>query len=342
MLDNLSSSVVTITGGTGSFGSTMARNLLNDGVSEVRIFSRDENKQDLMRNEFKDERLRFFIGDVRDPLSVENAIRGSDYVFHAAALKQVPSCEFFPMQAAATNVSGSSNVIEASFKTGVKTIVCLSTDKAVYPINAMGMTKALMEKVAQSYARSYTQSGTKIAITRYGNVMMSRGSVIPLFINQIRAGLTVTVTDPTMTRFLMSLQDSVDLVKYAFTNANSGDLFVKKAPGCTVETLIDAIAKIEGKKGKIEIQRIGVRHGEKHAEALLASEERSRSEDLGTYFKVPLDTRSLDYQIYFEKGQSVADYVDPYTSSNTSQLNVDQVAQLILDLPEYKSLGSVV
>lgn len=342
MLDNLSSSVVTITGGTGSFGSTMARNLLNDGVSEVRIFSRDENKQDLMRNEFKDERLRFFIGDVRDPLSVENAIRGSDYVFHAAALKQVPSCEFFPMQAAATNVSGSSNVIEASFKTGVKTIVCLSTDKAVYPINAMGMTKALMEKVAQSYARSYTQSGTKIAITRYGNVMMSRGSVIPLFINQIRTGLTVTVTDPTMTRFLMSLQDSVDLVKYAFTNANSGDLFVKKAPGCTVETLIEAIAKIEGKKGKIEIQRIGVRHGEKHAEALLASEERSRSEDLGTYFKVPLDTRSLDYQIYFEKGQSVADYVDPYTSSNTSQLNVDQVAQLILDLPEYKALGSVV
>jgi UDP-N-acetylglucosamine 4,6-dehydratase/5-epimerase len=342
MLDNLSSSVVTITGGTGSFGSTMARNLLNDGVSEVRVFSRDENKQDLMRNEFKDERLRFFIGDVRDSLSVENAIRGSDYVFHAAALKQVPSCEFFPMQAAATNVTGSSNVIEASFKTGVKTIVCLSTDKAVYPINAMGMTKALMEKVAQSYARSYTQSGTKIAITRYGNVMMSRGSVIPLFINQIRAGLTVTVTDPTMTRFLMSLQDSVDLVKFAFTNSNSGDLFVKKAPGCTVETLIEAIAKIEGKKGKVEIQRIGVRHGEKHAEALLASEERSRSEDLGTYFKVPLDTRSLDYQIYFEKGQSVAEYVDPYTSSNTSQLNVDQVAQLILDLPEYKSLGSVV
>jgi UDP-N-acetylglucosamine 4,6-dehydratase len=342
MLDNLSSSVVTITGGTGSFGSTMARNLLNDGVSEVRIFSRDENKQDLMRNEFKDERLRFFIGDVRDPLSVENAIRGSDYVFHAAALKQVPSCEFFPMQAAATNVSGSSNVIEASFKTGVKTIVCLSTDKAVYPINAMGMTKALMEKVAQSYARSYTQSGTKIAITRYGNVMMSRGSVIPLFINQIRAGLTVTVTDPTMTRFLMSLQDSVDLVKYAFTNSNSGDLFVKKAPGCTVETLIEAIASIEGKKGKIKIQRIGVRHGEKHAEALLASEERSRSEDLGTYFKVPLDTRSLDYQIYFEKGQSVADYLDAYTSSNTSQLSVDQVAHLIVDLPEYKSLGSVV
>lgn len=341
MLGNLSSSVVTITGGTGSFGSTMARNLLNDGVSEVRIFSRDENKQDLMRNEFKDERLRFFIGDVRDSLSVENAIRGSDYVFHAAALKQVPSCEFFPMQAAATNISGSSNVIEASFKTGVKTIVCLSTDKAVYPINAMGMTKALMEKVAQSYARSYTQYGTKIAITRYGNVMMSRGSVIPLFINQIRAGLTVTVTDPTMTRFLMSLQDSVDLVKYAFTNSNSGDLFVKKAPGCTVETLIEAIAKIEGKKGKIEIQRIGVRHGEKHAEALLASEERSRSEDLGTYFKVPLDTRSLDYQIYFEKGQSVAEYVDPYTSSNTAQLKVDQVAQLIIDLPEYKSLGSV-
>jgi UDP-N-acetylglucosamine 4,6-dehydratase/5-epimerase len=342
MLDMLPSSVVTITGGTGSFGRTMARNLLNDGVSEVRIFSRDENKQDMMRNEFKDERLRFFIGDVRDPLSVENVIRGSDYVFHAAALKQVPSCEFFPMQAAATNVSGSSNVMEASFRTGVKTIVCLSTDKAVYPINAMGMTKALMEKVAQSYARSYTQSGTKIAITRYGNVMMSRGSVIPLFINQIRAGLTVTVTDPSMTRFLMSLQDSVDLVKYAFVNADSGDLFVKKAPGCSVETLIEAIAKIEGKKGKIDIRRIGVRHGEKHAEALLASEERSRSEDLGSYFKVPLDTRSLDYQIYFEKGQSVADYMGPYTSSNTSQLDVDQVAQLISDLPEYKSLDRAV
>ena len=337
---NLSSAVVTITGGTGSFGSTMARRLLQDGVSEIRIFSRDENKQDAMRNEIKDERLRFFIGDVRDSLSVESAIRGSDYVFHAAALKQVPSCEFFPLQAAATNVTGSSNVIEASFKANVKTIVCLSTDKAVYPINAMGMTKALMEKVAQSYARSYTGSDTKIAITRYGNVMMSRGSVIPLFINQIRAGLPVTVTNPTMTRFLMSLDDSVELVKYAFTNANSGDLFVKKAPGCTVETLIKGIAIIEGKSSDVAIQSIGVRHGEKHAESLLGSEERTRSIDLGGYFQVPLDARSLDYHIYFDKGQEMLSEVEPYTSSNTQQLNAEEVAQLISKLPEYEMLRS--
>jgi len=338
LANTLASSIITITGGTGSFGSTMALRLLDEGVSEVRIFSRDENKQDTMRNKMKDDRLRFFIGDVRDPLSVENAVRGSDFVFHAAALKQVPSCEFFPMQAVATNLVGSSNVLEASFKNNVKSVVCLSTDKAVYPINAMGMTKALMEKVAQSFARNYSGAETKVAITRYGNVMMSRGSVIPLFIKQIRSGSSITVTDPTMTRFLMSLDDSVELVKFAFTNANSGDLFVKKAPGCTVETLIQGIAIVEGKSPDVSIQNIGVRHGEKHSESLLGSEERSRSNDLGDYFQVPLDARSLDYQIYFDKGVELLSNVEPYTSSNTHQLNAEEVAQLIFKLPEYEKL----
>jgi len=336
---DLSSSIITITGGTGSFGSTMARRLLDENVSEVRVFSRDENKQDQMRNEIRDERLKFFIGDVRDYRSVENAINGSNFVFHAAALKQVPSCEFFPMQAVATNVEGSSNVIEASIKSGVSTVVCLSTDKAVYPINAMGMSKALMEKVAQSYSRGGSQSQTKIAITRYGNVMMSRGSVIPLFVKQIRRDEPVTVTDPTMTRFLMSLNDSVDLVNYAFNNSEPGDLFIKKAPGCTVEALIQGIALLENRTHTLKIKNIGVRHGEKHAESLLSSEERAKSIDLGDFFKVPVDSRSLDYQIYFEKGQQ-QDALDSeaYTSSNTMQLNPVQIAELIGALPEYKNL----
>lgn len=337
---NLSSAVVTITGGTGSFGSTMAQRLLKDGVAEVRIFSRDENKQDQMRNEIRDERLKFFIGDVRDYRSVENAINGSDFVFHAAALKQVPSCEFFPMQAVATNVEGSSNVIEASIKASVSTVVCLSTDKAVYPINAMGMSKALMEKVAQSYSRGNSKSQTKIAITRYGNVMMSRGSVIPLFIKQIRNGEPITVTDPSMTRFLMSLSESVDLVNYAFNNAQPGDLFIKKAPGCTVETLIKGIALLENRSHDYAIKNIGVRHGEKHAESLLSAEERAKCLDLGDFFKVPVDSRSLDYQIYFEKGQQQdAIDIEAYTSSNTDQLNPEQVAKLIGALPEYKNMS---
>ena len=340
LMDSFESSTVTITGGTGSFGKTMAQRLLNDGVSEVRIFSRDENKQDEMRNELVDERLRFFIGDVRDFSSLETAVRGADYVFHAAALKQVPSCEFFPMQAVATNISGSENLLKASFEANVKSVVCLSTDKAVYPINAMGMTKALMEKIAQSYARNYLESQTRVAITRYGNVMMSRGSVIPLFIKQIRQGLPVTVTDPTMTRFLMSLEDSVDLVKFAFKNASTGDLFVKKAPGCTVETLINAIALLEGKKSNLKIRNLGIRHGEKHAEALLGAEERSKAKDLGDFFQVPLDSRSLDYQIYFEKGQESISNNDSYTSSSTVQLSVDEVANLIAKLPEYKKFGN--
>jgi UDP-glucose 4-epimerase len=335
MSKNFKSSVVTITGGTGSFGSTMVKDLLAQDVSEIRIFSRDENKQDSMRNSIKDERVRFFIGDVRDVSSVENVMKDAEYVFHAAALKQVPSCEFFPMQASLTNVTGSSNVLDAAIKAGVKSVVCLSTDKAVYPINAMGMSKALMEKVAQSYARNMGSGSTKIAITRYGNVMMSRGSVIPLFIDQIKNGQPVTITNGSMTRFLMSLSDSVELVKYAFTNANSGDLFVKKAPGCTVDVLVEALSKIAGKSGKVEVKNIGIRHGEKMSEVLLGSEERARATNLGDFFQVPLDTRSLDYHVYFDKGQEQSKEIEPYTSSNTKQLSVDEVVELVSKLPEY-------
>jgi UDP-N-acetylglucosamine 4,6-dehydratase len=330
-------SVVTITGGTGSFGQTMAKSLLTENVREIRIFSRDETKQELMRNSIRDERLRFFIGDVRDPDSVASAIRGSNYVFHAAALKQVPSCEFFPMQAVATNVTGSSNVIEASVRNNVESVVCLSTDKAVYPINAMGMSKAMMEKVAQSFARSNENSGTRISITRYGNVMMSRGSVIPLFLEQIKSGNSVTVTNTEMTRFLMSLDESVDLVKYAFAEGNSGDLFVRKAPASTVSTLISALSILTGNKA-IEVKDIGIRHGEKQHESLVSSEEMMKAVDCGDYFRIPLDTRSLDYQIYFNQGTKVSNSVEGYTSANTVQLSAEQVAEKIAGLPQFKEM----
>lgn len=336
MSDEFKNAVVTITGGTGSFGSTMVNDLLKNSVDEVRILSRDENKQDNMRKAINDERVRFFIGDVRDQGSVDNAIKGADYVFHAAALKQVPSCEFFPMQAVATNILGSANVVEASFEHEVKAVVCLSTDKAVYPINAMGMSKALMEKSAQSISRNNPNSATKVAITRYGNVMMSRGSVIPLFIDQIRSGKPITITDGSMTRFMMSLQDSVNLVKYAFLNAESGDLFVKKAPACTVDTLVTAVAEIFQIQENLEVQRIGTRHGEKLFESLLSTEERVRAIDCGDYFRVPLDTRTLDYQIYFEKGQEQMAAMDAYTSHNTAQLDVNEVINLLHQLPEFK------
>jgi UDP-glucose 4-epimerase len=341
MTCSLDAAVVAITGGTGSFGSTMLRNLLKDDVAEIRIFSRDENKQDQMRNEIKDERVRFIIGDVRDISSVQTALQGVDYVFHAAALKQVPSCEFFPMQAAATNVTGSSNVIQAALNNDVKSVVCLSSDKAVYPINAMGMTKALMEKVAQSFARSFPNSQTRVNITRYGNVMMSRGSVIPLFLDQIKSGKELTITDPNMTRFMMSLDDSVNLVKHAFTQGSPGDLFVKKAPACTVSTLVEAICKIMKKEGKAEIKYIGTRHGEKLYESLLGTEERARAFDQGDYFKVPLDTRSLDYQIYFEKGNQISGAEVSYNSHNTEQLEVQQVVDLIESLPEFQKYMSL-
>jgi UDP-N-acetylglucosamine 4,6-dehydratase len=336
MKSNFKSSIITITGGTGSFGSTMARKLLEEDVSEIRIFSRDENKQDEMRRVFKDDRLRFFLGDVRDKKSLKSVMKNTDYVFHAAALKQVPSCEFFPQQALYTNVNGSANVIESAIANNVRSLVCLSTDKAVYPINAMGMSKALMEKVAQSYSRNGLNDSTTISITRYGNVMMSRGSVIPLFMKQILENKPVTVTNPKMTRFMMSLADSVDLVKFAFTNAQPGDLFVKKAPACTVETLVSALTKILDKENNTEINIIGTRHGEKQAESLLSYEESSFSEDLGDYFRVGLDTRSLNYQSYFEEGRDLNENPHAFTSDSTNQLNIDGVIELLQNNSEFQ------
>ncbi len=336
MKSSLNSAKVTITGGTGSFGTTMVRHLLRDSVDEIRVFSRDENKQDQMRKEFDDTRLKFILGDVRDLSSVESAIKGSNFVFHAAALKQVPSCEFFPMQAVATNISGSSNVLDASIKYDVETVVCLSSDKAVYPINAMGMTKALMEKVAQSYSRNSPTMKTRIAITRYGNVMMSRGSVIPLFLDQIACNKPITITNPEMTRFMMSLDDSVSLVKHAFSNSLNGDLFVKKAPACSVGTLAAAVIRIMGAEDRIQINNIGTRHGEKLFESLLSVEERVRAEDQGDFFKIPLDTRTLDYQAYFEKGRELQlSNHESYNSHNTKQLSVDEVVSLICNLSEF-------
>ena len=326
--------VVTITGGTGSFGSTLAASLLNTDASEIRIFSRDENKQDHMRRKFKDERLRFFLGDTRDFGSVNNVVKHTDFLFHAAALKQVPSCEFFPMQAVATNINGSHNVITSAFNHEIEGLVCLSTDKAAYPINSMGISKAMMEKIAFSFARDNQDCRTRIAVTRYGNVMMSRGSVIPLFVDQILAGSPVTVTDPDMTRFLMSLDDSVDLVNFAFEHASTGDLFVRKAPGCTVQDLIDGIVIALGHK-KAKVQNIGIRHGEKKDEVLLGTEESMRSVDMGDYFRVPLDARTLDYEIYFDKGQNKDFTPSNFNSRNTQQLDAKQVAEILLKLPEF-------
>ena len=331
----ISDSVVTITGGTGSFGSTMVQHVLSKGAAEVRVFSRDESKQDVLRNNLQDDRVKFYIGDVRDQQSVDSAIKGSDLVFHAAALKQVPSCEFFPLEAVATNVQGSANVLRSSLNFGVGSVVCLSTDKAVYPINAMGMSKALMEKTATSFARNNPKSKTKIAITRYGNVMFSRGSVIPLFINQIKAGKPITVTDLNMTRFLMSLSDSVDLVNYAFENASSGDLLVRKAPAATVEVLVEALKQLFD-VADAKTQLIGVRHGEKIYESLLSTEEMAHAIDQDTYFRVPLDTRGLDYSIYFEEGESRTAELTSYTSHNTTRLDVEGVKSLLLTLPEVR------
>lgn len=329
-------SVVTITGGTGSFGSTMAQFALNEGAAELRIFSRDEAKQDALRHKFADDRVKFFIGDVRDEKSVDNVIKGSDLVFHAAALKQVPSCEFFPLEAVATNVQGSSNVLRSSIAANVQAVVCLSTDKAVYPINAMGMSKALMEKTAMAFARNNQKSKTRIAITRYGNVMYSRGSVIPLFINQIKQNKPITITDPKMTRFLMSLTESVDLVKYAFENAETGDLFVRKAPASTVEVLAQSLLELFNATDP-PVQTIGIRHGEKLYESLLGSEERALATESNQYFRVPLDTRTLDYSVYFEEGDVNNPIFDAYTSHNTKRLEKNEVKELLLTLPEIKS-----
>ncbi|QIK75236.1 polysaccharide biosynthesis protein [Nocardioides piscis] len=322
---------VLVTGGTGSFGSTMVSRLLKTDVGEIRILSRDEAKQDAMRRQLADGRVKFHVGDVRDTRSVEDAMDGVQHVFHAAALKQVPSCEFFPQQAVLTNVTGSDNVIRAAERAGVASVVCLSTDKAVYPINAMGISKAMMEKVAQAHARNRSAtSGTTVSITRYGNVMYSRGSVIPLFVQQIRDGQPLTVTDPTMTRFLMSLEESVDLVQYAFDRATPGDLFVYKAPACTVELLARAVASLFGDNDP-EVRIIGTRHGEKLYESLLSREELQKADDQGAYFRVPLDARSLEYELYFDEGESeVVDH--DYTSHNTVQLDLDGVKRLLLNL----------
>lgn len=329
--------VIAITGGTGSFGSTMARHLLASGARQVNIFSRDEAKQDFMRRFVNDERMRFFLGDVRDPQSLKAPFIGVDYVFHAAALKQVPSCEFFPQQAVKTNIVGSHNVIEAAAQAGVKSLVVLSTDKAVYPVNAMGMSKALMEKTAQAYARNNPDSEMTISITRYGNVMYSRGSVIPLFIQQLQAGRPLTITEPLMTRFLMSLDESVDLVAHAFTHAKAGDLFVKKAPACTVETLAKAVASLLGNENP-EIHNIGMRHGEKMHETLLSVEEMVKAEDQGDYFRVPLDTRGLQYEVYFEQGDHRIPRDEDYNSANTRQLDLEQTKKTVAALPEVREL----
>jgi len=337
LVRNLKDSVVLVTGGTGSFGSTMVRHLIAKGAAEIRVFSRDEAKQDSLRRQIKDSRVRFYLGDTRDRQSVDNAVKGSEFVFHAAALKQVPSAEFFPLEAVKTNISGSANVLHSSVEHGVKGVVCLSTDKAVYPINAMGMSKALMEKTAMAIARDSQDSDTTIAVTRYGNVMYSRGSVIPHFVRQAMEHRPLTITNAAMTRFLMSLQESVELVEYALTNAKTGDLMVKKAPAATVGTIAQAVARLFGADAK-NVLEIGVRHGEKLFESLLGVEEQAKAQDYGDYFRVPLDTRDLNYEVFFDRGEVRLEAVDGYTSHNTTRLDVAQVTELMKTLPEIKEL----
>ena len=321
--------ILLITGGTGSFGNAvLQRFLATDHFKEIRIFSRDEKKQDDMRNQLKNSKLKFFIGDVRDYDSIEPATRGVDYIFHAAALKQVPSCEFFPMQAVKTNVEGTQNVIRAAGFNSVKKVICLSTDKAAYPINAMGISKAMMEKVA--IAESRNLQNTIVCLTRYGNVMASRGSVIPLFINQIKSGLPLTITDPRMTRFLMSLNDAVDLVLFAFENGNQGDLFVNKAPAATIGDLAKAIKELA--KVDNEINIIGTRHGEKLYETLCTREEMVKAEDMGDFYRVPADHRDLNYSMYFSEGEKNLAEIEDYHSHNTERLNVEGVKNLISEL----------
>lgn len=334
---------VLITGGTGSFGNAFLEYLRPLGCAEVRIFSRDELKQEHMRIALGDPALRFYIGDVRDRASVDGAMEGVDYVFHAAALKQVPSCEFFPMQAVLTNVVGSHNVIESAFAHDVKRVVCLSTDKAVYPLNAMGMTKALMEKVTQAAARSHQQGSTVLSSVRYGNVMCSRGSVIPLFIKQIREGKSITVTVPGMTRFLLALSEAIELVAFAFRHGEQGDLFVRKAPACTVGDLATALCNLFGAQPDVRI--IGMRHGEKLFETLATREELVKAQDMGDYYRVPMDDRDLNYGKYFTEGDTREPTVDDYTSHNTERLDVAGVERLLRSLPdvqaELKAAGRV-
>jgi len=320
-----------LTGGTGSFGNAVLNRFLKTDISEIRIFSRDEKKQDDMRKKFNNEKLKFYIGDVRDLQSVTNAMRGVDYVFHAAALKQVPSCEFHPMEAVKTNVIGTDNVLEAAILNNITRVVCLSTDKAVYPINAMGISKAMMEKVMVAKARTVDKSKTVICGTRYGNVMASRGSVIPLFIDQVRAGKPLSITDPNMTRFMMTLADAVDLVLYAFEHGNNGDLFVQKAPAATVETLALALTDLLGVPDH-PIQVIGTRHGEKLYEALLSREEMACAQDMGDYYRIPPDLRDLNYSKFVEEGEEKISHTEDYNSHNTMRLDVEGMKALLLKL----------
>ena len=326
---------ILITGGTGSFGSTFVKRLLSTDAEEVRIFSRDEKKQDDMRNQLKESRLKYFIGDVRLYTSVDSALYGVDYVFHAAALKQVPSCEFYPIEAVRTNILGTDNVIRASVSNGVKRLVVLSTDKAVYPINAMGQTKALAEKLMVSASRSLDESNTTVCGTRYGNVMASRGSVIPLFISQLKEGRPLTVTDPSMTRFMMSLEDSVDLVLHAFQHGQNGDIFVQKAPSATVKDVAQALREIF--ESKSEVQVIGTRHGEKLYETLVSREEMVHAVDQGKFYRLPADTRDLDYEKYYSDGEeSISEQLD-YTSHNAERLGVDDLKRLLMKLDHIKA-----
>lgn len=320
-----------ITGGTGSFGHAVTNRFLNSDIKEIRIFSRDEKKQDDMRKEYNNDKLKFYIGDVRDLQSVKNAMHGVDYIFHAAALKQVPSCEFFPLEAVKTNVLGTNNVLTAAIEEGVKKVICLSTDKAAYPVNAMGTSKAMMEKVAVAKSRTVKPENTTICATRYGNVMCSRGSVIPLFIEQIKAGKPITITEPKMTRFIMSLEEAVELVVFAFKNADAGDIMVQKAPACTIEVLAQAVKELFGVPNH-ETRVIGIRHGEKMYETLLTNEECAHAVDMGNFYRVPCDKRDLNYDKYFIEGNEERTKLSEFNSNNTELLDVEAVKQKLLKL----------
>jgi UDP-glucose 4-epimerase len=333
-MDIFNGKTLLITGGTGSFGNAVMKRFLDTSIKEIRIFSRDEKKQEDMRRFYKNPKIKFYIGDVRQEGGLEDAMVGVDYVFHAAALKQVPSCEFFPIEAVKTNVLGTENVLNAAIRAGVKKVICLSTDKAVYPINAMGISKAMMEKVFIAKARTVDPKKTLICGTRYGNVMASRGSVIPLFIDQIKNGLPLTVTDPNMTRFLMSLEEAVELVLHSFVHGKQGDIMVQKAPASTVEDL--ALALVELFSGKSKIQVIGTRHGEKLYETLLTKEEFAVSEDMGDYYRIPADNRDLNYDVYVSLGSSKLSAITEYNSHNTKRLNVNEIKSKLLKLEEVK------
>jgi len=323
-----------ITGGTGSFGKAVLQRFVDSELKEIRIFSRDEKKQDDLRKQLNNPKIKFYIGDVRDPMSVSNVMKSVDYVFHAAALKQVPSCEFFPLEAVKTNILGTENVLEAAIQQKVKKVICLSTDKAVYPINAMGMTKAVMEKVMVARSRNLDEKDTILCGTRYGNVMASRGSVIPLFVEQIKSGKPLTITNPEMTRFMMTLNDAVDLVLYAFEHGTQGDIFVQKAPAATIETLAQAVLKIYNADNKIH--KIGTRHGEKLYESLVSKEEMAHAMDLGSYYRLPADTRDLNYDQYFTKGDEKRDRIEEYHSHNTRRLDVEGTIDLLMKLEEIR------